>query len=248
MIYTSLLKGKGIAKCAAMVAVAAASVVFTSCLKNDNNTVIPAQDVAAISIINASPNSRTINVAIDDKKLNSSGISYLSGFSYLRAFSGDRKFTVTENSTANTTLINKTLKLNKDTYYSLYIAGVGATPSDSLSYVLTVDSLRAPATNKVRIRFVHLSPGTSSVDVGVAGQTPIFANVPYKVATNFIEIAPINNVAMVIKDHNTGAEIGRLENTSLQSGNNYTVFAKGTASATVNDLKPGLKIINHNQL
>lgn len=245
MTNNFLPQGRGLRKYSMILAIAGLATVFTSCLKNDGP---PAEtNVAALSVINASPNARNVNFFLDDTRINTSGIPYLSGLQYIRAFSGPRETTVTD-FTTNGKLAEKTFTLATGNYYSLYIVGVGATP-DSLNYVFTIDSLKAPASGKTRIRFVNLSPDSAPLSLAVEGQTTnLVSNQAYKAVSQFVNVDPIASGVLVIKDNATGAVIGRLENTTLQAGFNYSILARGIAASTVNDLKPGIKVINHNSL
>jgi hypothetical protein len=236
---------KGFLKHALILAIAGFSTVLTSCIKNNDNGNQIVRDVSALSIVNASPNARNINIFIDDQRLNSTGIPYLQGFPYITAYAGARKIVVTD-AAASTEKAKKTITLKPNTYYSLYIAGVGAN-TDSLDYVVATDTIQTPTAGKARIRFVHLSPDVAAVDMGVDGQASLFTNQSYKSISKVIEVAPISGT-LVLKDKATGAVVAKLENAKIDAGNNYTIFAKGAAAATVNDLKPGLRIINHNAL
>jgi hypothetical protein len=238
-------KRRGLLKYSLILAVAGLSTVFTSCMK-DNNDTQPQQDIAAISVINASPNSRAINFSLDDKIVNSAGIPYLSGLTYVRAVAGSRKATVLDQ-VSSKELAKKIFMLNKDTYYSLYVVGVGA-GTDSLQYVFTADSLRTPATGKARIRFAHLSPDVASLNVSVEGGATLFTDKAYKSVTPFVEIDPITAKTLILTDKVSGTVVAKLESVTIAAGANYTIFAKGAAAATVNDYKPGIKIINHNNL
>ena len=247
MITNSLLKGKGLIKYTLILAIAGLSTVLTSCMKNnDTNPVVT--DVAALSIVNLSPTSKLLNISFDAKRLNNAGIPYLQGFPYIGAATGSRTVAVSDNGTG-TELAKKTISLVKDTYYSLYIVGLGTSATDSVSFVLTKDSLRTPASGKARVRFLHAAQGIAPLDLTVDGQTTsLFTNRPYKSVSDFTEIAPITGGVLVIKDKGTGAVVARLENVNIPAGNSYTIFAKGSSAATINDQKVGIQIINHSTL
>jgi hypothetical protein len=155
MITNSILKGKRLLTYSLIFALAGITTVLTSCLKNDSNNITPQPDVAALSLVNASPNSRSINFFLDDKKVNATGISYLQGLSYINAYTGSRKVQIKDNSTSNV-LATKSYTLLKNTYYSLFITGTGV-GADSLGLLMVKDSLVRPASGKVRVRFAHLS-------------------------------------------------------------------------------------------
>jgi hypothetical protein len=212
-------------------------------MKNDNDTQ-PQQEVAALSIVNASPNARTINFSLDNQVVNTASIPYLSGLSYFRAATGTRSAKTLEQG-SNRELAKKTITLNKNVYYTLYVVGVGAN-TDSLNYVFTPDSISSPATGKARIRFAHLSPDVASLNLSIEGGATLFTDKAFKSVTPFANFDPIAGKVLVITDKASGAVVARLENVTINAGYNYTIFARGSAAATVNDYKPGLKIINHN--
>ena len=241
MITNSIFKGKRLMTYFLIFALAGITTLFTSCLKNnyDNNTTVP--DVAALSFVNTSPNSRAINFSLDDKKVNATSISYLQGVPYITVYTGNRKVQVRDNANS-TVLATKTFNLAKNTYYSLFAVGTGI-GADSVNFVLAKDSLARPASGKVRIRFAHFSPGTPALDLAVDGQPSMFTAKAYKSVSDFIEINALSSVKLVIKSQG-GAVLASLPNVKLVDGNSYTIYAKGYAAASNDDQKVGIQLIN----
>jgi hypothetical protein len=241
MITNSIFKGKRLMTYSLIFALAGITTLFTSCLKNDSETNINQPDVAALSVVNASPNSRSINFLLDDKKVNVSGISYLQGFPYITALTGSRKAKVTDNASSNV-LATKTISLVKNTYNTLFITGTGI-GADSVTLIMAKDSLVRPAAGKVRVRFANLSPGSVALDLAVDGQPAMFTSKAYKTVSDFIEINALAGAKLVIKKQG-GAVLASLQNVKLVDGNSYTIYAKGYAAATNNDQKVGIQLIN----
>lgn len=221
-------------------ALAGITTLFTSCLKNNSETNINQPDVVALSVVNASPNSRGLNFLLDDAKVNTNPLSYLQGFSYINAYAGNRKVQVRDNA-GSTVLATKTLSLVKNTYNTLFITGTGI-GADSVSFVFAKDSLANPASGKVRVRFANLSTGTAPLDLAVDGQPAMFTGKAYKSVSDFIEINALSSAKLVIKNH-AGTVIASLPGVTLSRDNIYTIYAKGYAAATNVDQKIGIQLI-----
>lgn len=89
-------------------------------------------------------------------------------------------------------------------------------------------------TGNAKLRFVHASSGTPSVDVGTSGGvlfTPVFSNVAFgntATATNgYVTTAPLTNVEISVRANGTTNDVLAAEGTNLASGTIATAFAIG---------------------
>lgn len=90
------------------------------------------------------------------------------------------------------------------------------------------------AAGKAKLRFVHASPGTPAVDVGVGGGvlfTPLFSNVAYQATATgnngYLEVAPVTSAELSARPHG-GADVLSIEGATLPAGAIATAFAIGT--------------------
>lgn len=107
---------------------------------------------------------------------------------------------------------------------------------------------------KAKLRFVHASPGTPAVDVGLAGGvlfSPVFANVPFGSgqatgtnANGYLETAPLAGIEISARAHGTDADVLALKHASLPAGAIATAFAIGKIGAAATPLKVLLCVDN----
>jgi hypothetical protein len=112
---------------------------------------------------------------------------------------------------------------------------VGGTPAFTVKPF--VDDYRAPA-GQVALRFVHASPGTPAVDVGVgsgANFTALFSNVAFPDigsgtgidANGYYAAAPLTNATVSARVHGTTTDALVIPGVSLPAGATTTAFAIG---------------------
>jgi hypothetical protein len=83
---------------------------------------------------------------------------------------------------------------------------------------------------RAKLRFVHASPGTPNVDVGLGGGllfTPVFANTAYGDATAYADTAPLDGVEISARASGTTADVLAIKPASLPAGTIATAFAIG---------------------
>lgn len=112
------------------------------------------------------------------------------------------------------------------------LAGSGATSFRLTAFV--EDDTAAP-TGQVRARFVHTSPGTPAVDVGIPGAgtafTALFPNVAYPTASAYVNAPPLNAASIAARVAGTPTAAGayplQLDGVTAPAGTRLTVFAVG---------------------
>jgi len=136
--------------------------------------------------------------------------------------------------------------LSNGTYATAAAVGlVGGTPGFTVKPF--VDDFTAPA-GQGRLRFIHASPGTPAVDVGVLAAptfTPIFTNVTYPSigsgtgidANGYYATAPLTNVTLSARPTGTTTDALVIPGVSLAAGSTATAFAIGILGSTPTPLK-----------
>lgn len=110
-----------------------------------------------------------------------------------------------------------------------------AAANPSLRLATFVDDTAVTA-NMTKLRFIHASPGTPAVDVGLgsgASFTPVFSNVSFGNAAGFIETSPVTSaVAARVTGQHTDALV--IPSVTLSANTIATAFAIGgkTGAAT----------------
>lgn len=209
---------------------------FQSC-KVDND--VPTPDVAALTIVNASPNSNGLDFYIDNQKVNGTAFNFPLRIPYQRAYAGKRAVKVT--TSANPAALKSgDLTLLTNEYHSLFIAG----KVESLEFVLIKDDLNYPPAGKTKIRFGNLSPDASAVSLEIVGDTTQFTNLAYKSFTPFKTVKP-GKVNLRLKDNATNATLVSMDNVDFLADKVYTIWVKGLNTTTVEAQKLALHVINH---
>jgi hypothetical protein len=210
--------------------------LFQAC-KMDND--VPAADVSALTIINASPNSNGLDFYIENQKVNSTPFNFPLRMPYQRVYSGTRVAKVTT-STTPTSLLSGNLVLAPNEYYSLFIVGKVEKPE----FLLIKDDLTFPTTGKTKVRFANLSPDAAAISLEIVGDTTQFTNRAYKAVTPFKNVTP-GKFTLNLKNTSTNATLATMANVEFLPNKVYTVWAKGLGTTTVDAQKLGIHIINH---
>jgi hypothetical protein len=110
------------------------------------------------------------------------------------------------------------------------LSGTGAT---SFRLTAFIDDATAAATGQARLRFIHTSPGTPNVDLGIPGVgtgfTTVFGNVAYPTATGAINVAPLTAATLAARVAGTPTTNYplTLRRVDFPAGSRSTVFAIG---------------------
>ncbi|GEO02508.1 hypothetical protein AAE02nite_01720 [Adhaeribacter aerolatus] len=195
---------------------------LTACDDDDDNDGMSAQ--ARVMVIHASPNSPAVDVLVDDKKVNSAGLTFPNNSGYLDVTAGQRNLKVNAAGTA-TSVINANANLEENKSYSVFAINILA----NIEALVLTDNLTAPASGKAHVRFVHLSPDAPAVDIAVKNGPVLFSNRGFKSATDFtpVDAATYN---LVVRLAGTNTVVLDLPGVALQNGKIYTVFARGYAA------------------
>jgi len=213
---------------------------LTSCLKDNNDNVVPPQS-ALISVINASPDSQPVDFYLDNNRANNSSIQYGNGLDYLNAITGKRTAAF-YNSGSTTKIKSDTMTLRADKAYTLYLTNLVATPD----FVLLNDDVQRPAAGQASIRFVHVSANTPAVDVVTSTGTSIAPNKAYKEASAFIAVQAAK-YTLQVRQAGTTTVLATLTDKDLLAGGVYTVWLQGVQGAT-DDVKVLTAKIQRNAL
>jgi hypothetical protein len=88
------------------------------------------------------------------------------------------------------------------------------------------------AFGKIKLRFIHASPGTPNVDIGLGGGvafTPVFQNVAYAGTPGYLETGPIQHGELSARLTGTAADVISVKPARLEAGTIATAFAIGDA-------------------
>jgi hypothetical protein len=102
------------------------------------------------------------------------------------------------------------------------------------------------ASGKAKLRFVHASSGSPTVDVGLGGGvlfTPVFADVSFgntaaaAMPNGYVETNPLTNAEISARADNTTTDVLAIKGANLAAGTIATAFAIGKIGNTTSPLK-----------
>jgi hypothetical protein len=205
--------------------VAALVIVMASCFDEDTAPVQPVP-VSYVSIYHASPDAPGLDIVVDDRQINTNSFDYSDFSGYLNFRTGERNFKLTAVNAANT-FLDTTFSFVDGKAYSVFIADKVA----SIEAVLLTDSAAQPASGKAMLRFIHLSPDASAVDIVSDkledGKT--FKGKTFKMASGFSEVDAAS-YSFSVKEAGTDKVLLTANDINIQEGGFYTVILRGLAN------------------
>lgn len=191
----------------------------TGCDKDDNQ---PVKKYGKIALLNGAFGTDSLNLFIDNRKVNSKLIAYSDSLNYVEIEAGDRSAEARKKD--NTSLTTKATKIEANKNYSLLITN--SANGQTFESILVSDDLAAPAENKAKIRFIHLSPDVVKLNLETTGGTKVFENINYKNAGLFKDI-DAQKTSFKIVDPETNTVLATLTDLDIVKGKIYTVWSSG---------------------
>ena len=137
--------------------VCSVALALSSCSKNNNNT--PVKPVAALAVVDAFADAPSLDFYLSGQQVNLSPIAPGNFFNYFNAYAG--KVPAVFYQAGTTTLVAKdTITMAANHGYTLFLTNVVA----HADFILTKDSLFAPPSGTISVRFVDASPDAGAVD------------------------------------------------------------------------------------
>ena len=211
----------------------ALTIFISACKKDwgDSNSVT----VAGIGFVHASPGTGALDLVVDNQKVNSKDFTYTNDLGYFGAYPGTRLFGVVKKDSTRY-LATSSLTLRSGLFYSAFVIDVLPAPK----ILLVEDDLKAPETDKAKIRFINLSPASTPFDLEVSNTDPAALTAPYLLTTNkafkdfsaFASINPSISYNFALKETGSAAAVATISNVKIEKGKIYTIWAKGLKAAT----------------
>ena len=215
--------------------------LFFSCSKKD------APRIGQLMFVNASPGFGPVDVLFDGNKFNTTGVAYGANTGYKPLLEGSYVMNITSSGTT-TSLYD--VNLSKAAYInqSFFIYD----RPNSLQILAVQDVLITPSAGKANIRFFHLSPGSTVINVGTISAsvfTPIFSARSFESRSTAYTNASFTLIhagtySFEIRVNGAGVTLLSVNNIVLQESKNYTIFAKGISGNATTPL--GLEVIENN--
>jgi hypothetical protein len=218
------------------IAVALLGLTVSSCKKEDGGYDFDGTVVANVQLYNASPDAGPVSMYVHEILRTPSPVNFGTTSGYNKTYTGSDAIDIRQAS--GQSIANTSMQLNADYSYSYYLVG----QSGAYSILTSNDTQPAPATGKVKVRFINAINGPSAADVAVGATS--YSSVGAKGMSDFKEIASGSTVVRVAyTSGNTSTVLTQTVN--LESGKIYTVVAKGVAGTTGTNA-PGMTLVENN--
>jgi hypothetical protein len=164
-----------------------AAIALGAC--DDSDTTAPVS-TAQVRVVHASPDAPNVDVLVDGAAV-LTNVPFKGSSSYLDVPAGSRNLRVRAAGTS-TVVIDQTAAVTAGKRYTVLATGRVA----SIAPLVLEDDLAGPGPGNVKLRLVHASPAAGNVDIyvtapgaSIATATPTVANVPFRGASNYLEVA-----------------------------------------------------------
>lgn len=183
-------------------------------------TVTNNEQPAKVRILHAIPDAPNVDIYVNGTRI-LKDFSYKKVTDYLPLPKGKYQIDVYPTGHLVSTLISRKVEVDNGKMYTL--AAVGK--SKNLHLIPFEDHSNVPQ-GEAKIRFIHLSPDTSTVDVSVKHSDVVFSHIPYRKATNYLGITPMT-IDLEVRPADTKKVLLSLPNVQLQPNTVYSIYAVG---------------------
>ncbi len=217
---------------------------LTQGCKKDKDEIIDSPLQAKLMVIHASPDGNEINVRLNNANYFPS-VLYGSSGGYVPVNTGQ---TLLRASQAGNPayVIDTVLSLGANSNYSLFIIDSAKKMKGALVY----DVFGGPSTGKSLIRFLHFSPNTPTIDLGITGGTNMFSNRSFNDQSVDGLLAAFKEIdagvySFDLKQAGTQTVLVSVPGINIAAGNTYTIIAKGFLGGA-GIQAPGIQLIKNN--
>ncbi len=194
--------------------------ILSSCNMDDGDSL--PENVAYVSLYQASPNAPAMDIQIDNRQLNIYPFDYTDYTGYLRFFTGSRNFKFTPDN-ANNVVADTTLALGAGRTYSIFTVG----DYSDLKVLKLEDNADAPSDGKAMVRLVNLSPDAPTLEVSASGQNaPLFSDSNFMDASDFMELTATEYDLIVTSPDDNSIQLN-VPDIKFQNGYYYTIILRG---------------------
>jgi hypothetical protein len=176
---------------------------------------------AQIRILHASPNTPAADIYVNGQRI-VQNITFKQHSNYISLPQGQYRIDVYPTSTQSAPLFSAIVPAMGGYIYTIAAAGDIA----KLQLLSFVDSTYLPY-GKAKLRFIHLSPDAPAVDLVMKDSDILFANVPFKQATEFLEVS---SGSAELEVHVTGMKnviLSLPDDVKVEANKIYNIYAIG---------------------
>lgn len=212
--------------------------VFSSCLDGVEDT--EPTPAAYVSIYQGAPSAPAMDVFADANQVNRQLVDYTESLSYSPFFIGQRQFRLI-NPVNSGVLLERTVQLENDKIYSLFIHEMGS----DLELTLAEDAWDEGVEGEAQLRFVHLSPDAGEVYVELSGRdTPFFPSTSLSGVTEFNDL-PTGTYDIQVKSIETDAVLFESNEVEINDLHVYTLLLRGLVAESSGMLALNLQLVTN---
>ncbi len=175
-------------------------------------------------VLHSSPKSPSVDVYINDL-LKFKNLTYGAFTDYIEVMTGDYNLKLYAAGTKTSPVLNKNIFVPPEKIYT--VAAIGLSPN--IDVLLVLEPKVVNPSNKVYIKFAHLSPNAGAVDIALPDGKILFRNIKYKQFTDYIEV-PAGTYTLEVRPTGTTTIALYVPNIKLKPQRFYTVYAIGLAN------------------
>lgn len=188
---------------------------------NTYNYYRESQNNSFIRVMHASPNAPAVDIYSNGKLIIQS-LGYKQFTQYIPTPPGDYNIRIYPAGQTTNPVIDTTVVIPQNTVFNLTV--IGKYPSIEIYTV--PEPITAQSFGRACIRFIHLSPDASTVDITLQNGTKVFSGLGFKDITDYACI-PSGTYSFQIKLSGTNGGVLTLQNLQLLPNNYYTVYIVG---------------------
>lgn len=205
-----------------LLAAAALTLAFSACNKEDDGGPVTPENVAYVSLYNASPNAPDLNIVVDSRQINTYPFEYGDYTGYLRFFTGNRKLQFGPFNASNVAL-DTTVSFENGRVYSVFVVD----EYTDLSLMVIEETDEEAAEGKAMLRVVHLSPDAPEIDLAMRDETDAVAEgITFMGGTDFLALEP-NEYDFEVRLAGDDNVLLNIPDVELQEGWFYTIVVQG---------------------
>lgn len=196
------------------------TIILSSCLEGDDDSFRSTSDVLFVNVYSDAVDG--VEIRVNDREWTNGVRAYDTAEVYNSFYSGEVAFSAfPAGGGSGQAIASVTQMLDPDTEYTCFLTG----KSGEGRMVFLTDTLGTPATGKVLIRFLNLSPDLSKADIKVA-DSGVISNLDYLTAGYM----SIDTGANVIRAYSPGTSTPAAAlSFKAAPGGVYTMYTKGLA-------------------
>lgn len=178
-------------------------------------------DQTYVRMFHASPDTPPIDIYVNNR-LVAPYLPYREFTQYIPLQNGIYNIKLFPAGTTRNPLINTNVNIPANTILTIAVINK---LKDIALYTIEDTPMNIPQ-GKVKLRFVHLSPNTSKLDVKLSDRTILFKDIEYKDVTEYLNINP-GNYIIEIYGSESERRILYVPNIRLKPNRFYTIYAVG---------------------